>query len=108
MTAGNPIVDVTPPMVGLSAATEAGIAAAQAGSAGAASAAMMGVLPMGADPTSEAFANALRAAGAAYLGAVTEHVAQRGLFAGAQGVAGAVFETTESIRATTAAISTAL
>ncbi|ORV28858.1 PE family protein [Mycolicibacterium confluentis] len=95
-------------MVGLSAATEAGIAASQGGSAAAAAAALLGVLPMGADPTSEVFADALRAAGAAYVGAITEHAVQRGMFAGAQGLAGAVFETTESIRATTAAISTAL
>ncbi len=108
MSAGNPIVNVSPPVVGVSAATEAGIAASQGGSAGAASAALLGVLPMGADPTSEAFANALRAAGAAYVGAITEHVVQRGLFAGAQGLAGAVFAETEAQRAAAAAISTAL
>lgn len=104
----NPIVEVSPAMVGVSAATEAGVAASQGASAGAASAALLGILPMGGDPTSEVFANALRAAGAAYLGAVTEHSVQRGLFAGVQGLAGATFESTEAIRAATAALGTAL
>ncbi len=104
---GNPILDVTPSMVGLSAATEAGISAAQAASAGVASAALTAILPMVPDPTSVAFANALSVAGAAYIGGITEHIVQRGMFAGAQGLAGATFEITEQTRAAAAAIGTA-
>ena len=104
----NPLVDVTPAMVGLSSATEAGVTAAQGASAGAASAALVGILEMAGDVTSIAFANALRAAGAAYVGAIAEHTAQRGMFAGAQGIAGATFEAVEVGQQAALALGTAL
>lgn len=105
---GNPILQVTPASLGLSGATEAGVSATQGASTGAGAAALLGILPMVPDPTSMAFAEALRAAGAAYVAAMTEHSVQRGLFAGAQGVMAATFETTEAARTAAAAIGTVL
>lgn len=105
---GNPIVNVTPPLLGLSSGVEAGISAAQGGSVAGGSAALVGVLPMAPDITSVAFADALRIAGAAYVAAMTEHVVQRGMFAGAQGLMAATFETTETIRAAAATLDSAL
>jgi hypothetical protein len=54
---------------------------------------------MGGDPDSAMFAAALNACGAGYLGVVTEHTAQRELFAGTQGIASAVYDATEVARA---------
>lgn len=104
----NPLFEVTPSMVALSSATEAGVSAAQGASAGTASAALVGILEMAGDVTSIAFANALRAAGAAYVGAIAEHTAQRGMFAGAQGIAGATFEAVEVGQQAALALRTAL
>lgn len=63
---------------------------------------------MAGDVTSIAFANALRASGAAYVAALTEHTVQRGMFAGAQGIAGATFEATETARSAAAALTSAV
>jgi hypothetical protein len=105
---GNPLVNVAPSGVMLSGATEAGISATQAASAAASAPALLGVLSMAGDVTSIAFAEALRATGAAYVGSMMEHSGQRGLFAGVQGLMGTTFEATEAIRAVTANIATAI
>jgi hypothetical protein len=90
---------VDPALVAASSATESAITAETAAAASAATPALLGVTPIGADPDSVMLAEALNACGAGYLGVVSEHVAQRGLFAGAQGMASAVYETTEAFRA---------
>jgi len=57
---------------------------------------------MGADADSALFSAALNACGGSYLAVVSEHAAQRGLFAGTQGIASGVYVATEAAR--TAAI----
>ena len=94
---GVPLLNVSPEGVGLSAAVEAAITAELGAVTAGGAATLISVLPMGADPVSAAFAAACNATGASYLGAAAEHTAQRGLFAGAQGLAGVTFETTESL-----------
>lgn len=59
---------------------------------------------MGDDPDSAMFSAALNACGASYLGVVAEHAAQRGLFAGAQGLAAGVSDATEVARAAASAL----
>jgi hypothetical protein len=54
-------------------------------------------MPMGADLDSIEFAAALNAAGAAYLGTASEHLANRGMFAGAQNLAAATYTATDVI-----------
>jgi hypothetical protein len=61
-------------------------------------------MPMGSDPDSAMFAAALNACGASYLGVVSEHAAQRGLFAGTQGLASSTYVITELMRSLTMAI----
>ena len=63
----------------------------------AASEALTGILPMGADLDSVQFAAALNGAGVSYIGTATEHLANRGLFAGAQDLAAATYTVTDSI-----------
>lgn len=92
------LLNVSPPGVGLSAATEAAITAELGAITAGGAPTLIAVTPMGADPTSAAFAAACNATGAAYLGAAAEHTVQRGIFSGAQGLAGATFETTEALR----------
>lgn len=65
-------------------------------------------MPMGGDPDSAMFAAALNACGASYLGVVSEHAAQRGLFAGAQGMASGMYTTTEVMRSLAMGISSVL
>ena len=95
---GGPLLNVSPSGVGLSAAVEAAITAELGAVVAGGTATLITVTPMGADPASVAFAAACNATGAAYLGAAAEHTASRGLFSGAQGLAGATFETTEALR----------
>jgi hypothetical protein len=90
---------VQPEAVLASAGAESAISAETQAAAAAAAPALLGVTPMGGDPDSAVFAAALNACGASYLGVVAEHAAQRGLFAGAQGVASAVYDATEAARA---------
>lgn len=97
-------LNVEPATVGVSAATEAGIGVGIAASASAAAAALTAVLPMGADLDSIAFAAALNAAGASYVGAAGEHFANRSMFAGAQDLAAATYTATEAIRDTALAL----
>jgi hypothetical protein len=91
------ILDVSALTVGASAAAEAGIAAQLGAAASAAAAALLGVMPMGADLDSVQFAEALNAAGATYLGTAGEHLANRGLFSGAQSLAAATYTATEVV-----------
>ncbi|CPR10781.1 PE family protein [Mycobacterium bohemicum DSM 44277] len=90
---------VQPEAVLASAGAESAISAETQAAASAAAPALVGVTPMGGDPDSAMFAAALNACGAGYLGVVTEHTAQRELFAGTQGIASAVYDATEVARA---------
>ena len=84
-------LDVNSATVATSAATETGISAEMAAATSVAAAALTTVLPMGADLDSVAFAAALNAAGAAYIGTATEHLTSRGMFAGSQDLAAATY-----------------
>lgn len=84
-------LDVNSATVATSAATETGISAEMAAATSVAAAALTTVLPMGADLDSVAFAAALNAAGAAYIGTATEHLTNRGMFAGSQDLAAATY-----------------
>ncbi|MGB3482941.1 MAG: PE family protein [Mycobacterium sp.] len=68
-----------------------------AASASAASAALLGATPMGADADSVQFAAALNAAGAAYLGTTAEHTGQRAAYAGAQSLASSTYALADTI-----------
>lgn len=85
------MLDVSATAVGMSAATEAAIAAQVGAAAAAAAPALLGAMPMGADLDSVQFAAALNAAGFAYLATAGEQVATRGLFSGAQSVAAGAY-----------------
>lgn len=91
------VLNVSAAAVGTSAATENGISADTATAAAAAAEPLTGVMPMGADLDSIEFAAALNAAGAAYLGTASEHLANRGMFAGAQNLAAATYTATDVI-----------
>lgn len=85
------LLDVNAATVSTSAATEAAISAGVAATTAAAATALTGALPMGADLDSAAFAAALNAAGAAYVGTAGDHLLNRGEFAGSQGIAAATY-----------------
>lgn len=102
------VVSVQSEMVLASAGAESAISAETEAAASAASPALLGVMPMGGDPDSAMFAAALNACGASYLGVFSEHAAQRGLFAGAQGMASGVYTTTEAMRSLAMGISSVL
>ena len=85
------VLDINSATVSASAATEAAISAGVAATTAAAAAALTGALPMGADLDSAAFAAALNAAGAMYVGTAGDHLVNRGEFAGSQGVAAATY-----------------
>jgi hypothetical protein len=87
-----------------SASAESAISAETQAAASAAAPVLLGTMPMGADPDSAMFAAALNACGASYLGVVSEHAAQRGLFAGTQGLASSTYVITELMRSLTMAI----
>lgn len=97
-------LNVDPATIGMSAATEQGISVGIAATTSVAAAALTAVLPMGADLDSIAFAAALNAAGASYLGTAAEHSANRSEFAGAQALAAATYTATEAIRDTALAL----
>ena len=98
------VFNVNTATVGASAAAEAGISAEVGASAAAAAAPLLAVMPMGADLDSIEFAAALNAAGEAYLASAGEHMANRGMFAGAQGLSAVTSAVTEAIRDTELAI----
>jgi hypothetical protein len=81
-----------------SAAAESAISAETEAAASSAAPVLVGTAPMGADADSALFAAALNACGGSYLGVVAEHAAQRGLFAGTQGIASGVYVATEVAR----------
>lgn len=81
------LLGVSTAAVDMSALTESVISGEMAATTAGGSAALTGVLPMATDGDSAAFAAALNASGAAYLGMAAEHVGQRTAFAGAQNLA---------------------
>ena len=89
------VLNVNAASVSTSATTETGISAEMGAATSAASEALVGALPMGADLDSAEFAAALNAAGASYIGTATEHLANRGMFAGAQDMAAATYTATD-------------
>lgn len=90
---------IEPAAVLQSSATESAVGAETAASVAAASAALVSVLPMGADLDSAAFAAALNSCGTAYIGVAQEHVAQRELFSGTQALSSTTSVATEALRA---------
>jgi hypothetical protein len=90
---------VQPEAVLASASAESQISAETEAAAAAAAPALLGATPMGGDADSVMFSAALNACGAGYLGVVAEHAAQRGVFAGTQGIASAVYVASEAARA---------
>ncbi len=98
------VLNVNAGTVAASAASEGGIGAGLAATTAAASEALVGVMPMGADLDSVAFAAALNAAGASYIGTASEHAASRGMFAGAQDLASATYTAVEAINNTALAL----
>ncbi|AQT82228.1 PE family protein [Mycolicibacterium litorale] len=97
-------MNVIPTAIAASSATEAGVSAELGAGTAAASAALVGVTPMAVDADSAQFAAALNAAGAAYVASAAEHVAQRGMYSGAQSLAGLTYDATEALRAAAAAL----
>ncbi|ORB87693.1 PE family protein [Mycobacterium kansasii] len=95
---------VQPEAVLASAGAESAISAETEAAASTAAPALLGTTPMGGDPDSAMFSAALNACGSGYLGVVAEHAAQRGLFAGAQGLASGVSVSTEAERALAAGL----
>jgi hypothetical protein len=94
------VLNVNTAAVGASAATEAGIGTETSAAMAAAAEVLTGVMPMGADLDSVQFAAAVNAIGAAYIGTVMEHVADRELFAEAQDLAAATYTATEVVNDT--------
>lgn len=91
------MMDVQPEAIGLSSVTEGGISASMAASASAASAALLGATPMGADADSVQFAVALNAAGAAYLGTTAEHAGQRTMYSATQSLTSTTYQAVDAI-----------
>lgn len=98
------MIAVQPEAVLASGATEAAIGATTASVAAGAAPALLGVMPMSADPDALAFNELLRGCGGAYLGVVAEHAAQRGAFSGAQGLSAAVYVAGEASSAAALAL----
>ena len=93
-------LNVNSAIIAASAATETGISAEMAAATSTAAAALTMAMPMGADLDSAAFAAAVNAAGAAYIGTATEHLTNRGLFAGSQDVAAATYTAADVVNNT--------
>lgn len=91
------VLNVNAATVAASAAAEGGVAADLAAATAVASAALTAVMPMGADLDSVQFAAAMNAAGASYIAAAGEHMANRGSFASSQNLAAATYTATEAI-----------
>lgn len=89
------VLNVSSTTVGASSTAENAIAATLAAATSAVAEPITAVIPMGADLDSIAFAAALNAAGAAYLGAAGEHLGNRTLFAGAQSLAAVTYTVTD-------------
>lgn len=93
-------LNVNSAIIAASAATETGISAEMAAATSTAAAALTMAMPMGADLDSAAFAAAVNAAGAAYIGTATEHLTNRGLFAGSQDLAAATYTAADIVNNT--------
>lgn len=98
------VLNVNAATIGASAAAEGGISAEIAAATSVAAAALTAVMPMGADLDSIEFAAALNAAGATYIGTASEHLANRGMFAGSQNLAAATYTVTDAISNTALAL----
>jgi hypothetical protein len=98
------VFSMVPAGVGVSAATEAGLAAELGAGAAGVAPALLGPLPMGADADSVWFAEVCRSVAAQHLAVAGQHAASRGLFSGAQSLAVATTVATEVMRAAAAAI----
>lgn len=98
------VLNVNAATIGASAAAESGIGAELAAATSAAAVALTSVMPMGADLDSIAFAEAMNAAGASYLGAAAQHAAGRETFAGSQNLAAATYTATDAIHNATLAL----
>lgn len=95
---------MVPEVVGLSAATEAGLAAETGAAAAAVAPVLLNPLPMGTDADSAKFAAIAAAAGAAHVAVAEQHGLMRGLYSGAQQLAMATTVATEMMRAVATAI----
>jgi hypothetical protein len=93
------VFGMVPEAVGVSAATEAGLAAEKAAAVVAASPASLGIMHMGGDLDSLAFAQVARMAAAELLATAGEHVAARTEFSGSTSLAGLTTVASEAIRA---------
>ena len=92
-------ISVDPALLGATAGAESAGAASMAGAGAGASPAITAVLPSGSDTVSAAAAAALNARGAATMGALSEFVAMRQMFASTVGVSGASYGLTEALNA---------
>ena len=93
-------LNVNSAIIAASAATETGISAEMAAATSTAAAALTMAMPMGADLDSAAFAAAVNAAGAAYIGTAAEQLTNRGLFAGSQDLAAATYTAADIVNNT--------
>ena len=93
------VFGMVPEAVGASAAMEAGLAAQKAAGVAAASPASVGILHMGGDLDSHAFAAVARMAAAELLATAGEHVAARAGFSGATSLAQVTTVASEAVRA---------
>lgn len=98
------VLKVSAASVGASAATESAVAASATAATSVASPALIGAVPMGVDLDSIQFAEALNAAGAAFIATSSEHCVNRGFFAVAQNVAAATYTATDVINNTALAL----
>ncbi|KZS60787.1 hypothetical protein A4G26_28270 [Mycobacterium kansasii] len=90
---------VEPVVVGASAAAQAGLAGQQGAGIAAGAPTLVGVMPMGEDGDSAAFAAALAEVGAAYVSTAAEHAAARGVFSDAQSVSAEMTVASAALRA---------
>ena len=93
------VFSMVPEVVGASAALEAGLAAEKAAGVAAAAPASVGILHMGGDLDSLAFAQVARMAAAELMATAGQHVAARAGFSGAQSLAGVTTVASEAMRA---------
>ncbi|MGB9250537.1 MAG: PE family protein [Mycobacterium sp.] len=95
---------MVPEAVGLSASTEAGLAAETGAAAAAVAAALLDPTPMGMDADSAKFAVIAAGAGAMHVATAEQHGLMRGLYSGAQSLAMTTTVATELMRAAATAI----
>ncbi|MCV7250462.1 PE domain-containing protein [Mycobacterium koreense] len=89
------LLDVNTVAVEGSALLEAALGGEMAATTAGGAAALVGVIPMALDADSAAFAAALNAAGAAYLGVAADHVGHRAALAGGQNLASLTYVVNE-------------